>query len=815
MHLRNKFLILCLAAIVPMSAMAQFDFGGGATSAASAKKPWEGLKLNPKTRIKLDFRNANIDMILALFQKTSGVSIVKDPALVDRLSITSAKAIPLKDAFQILSTTLSLKGFDLVKEDSLLVIKKRVERPQAAPAFDPSMFASMMGGNNKSDLKVYPVKFASASALARVLNEVFASQDQGGGGFPFNLFGGGGGGGAARFGGRGGGNPFAQLGRGQSAPSVKASSDDFSNSVIVNAPSEQQRDVADLIKQLDKETDAPQKPIVYKLEYAVASEVQPTIQTVLTANAPKGRGQTSNQNQGGGGFGGFFGAFRQNQNTGQGSVTSDTRSNSLIVTATAENQELVSQIVKELDKDVPIQSSTFVIPLDNARADSVANLLNQAFGQRTGTGTNRGGTTNTGRTGTNNQNRNNQNRNNGGGGLGGNNNLTPDGLAVDLANPNADEGELLTRVGVAQGFGFFGGQGFGGGQNNQNRNQNPPARDASGRIVNIRDLAGQVTTIADPNTNSIIVVGTPESAELVKSIIGQLDKIPEQVMIETLIVEATLDETNKFGFEWKYAQDKAFNQKGVTGNAATTFPGTQDTTNGGFKYTITGGNLDVIVNALKTDDRFQVLSTPKIFTSNNVQAEINISQSVPYVLSSREDANGNLTYNYAFQDVGIVLNVTPRITANGFVTMDVTQTANDLQGYTSFNAPIVNQRQADTTVSVRDGETIVLGGIIRSTVSSKVRKVPILGDLPILGELFKSSSKTKQKTELLVFLTPRVVRDDMDAKNLRERTVKGLSPAQQKEVNKAIPPKTGIPPTTPVKKTEEKKTEDKKTGGNS
>jgi general secretion pathway protein D len=118
-------------------------------------------------------------------------------------------------------------------------------------------------------------------------------------------------------------------------------------------------------------------------------------------------------------------------------------------------------------------------------------------------------------------------------------------------------------------------------------------------------------------------------------------------------------------------------------------------------------------------------------------------------------------------------------------------------------------------VSVRDGETIVLGGIIRSTVSSKVRKVPILGDLPILGELFKSSSKTKQKTELLVFLTPRVVRDDMDAKNLRERTVKGLSPAQQKEVNKAIPPKTGIPPTTPVKKTEEKKTEEKKTGGNS
>ena len=215
------------------------------------------------------------------------------------------------------------------------------------------------------------------------------------------------------------------------------------------------------------------------------------------------------------------------------------------------------------------------------------------------------------------------------------------------------------------------------------------------------------------------------------------------------------------------AQAKAFGQSGVTGSVGTGF-GLQSSNPTGFKYTLSGGNLTSFMNALQTDDKFQVLSTPRIFTSNNVEAEINISQSVPYVLSSRTDANGNVTYNYAFQDVGIVLNVTPRITSNGYVTLDVVQTANDLQGFTSFNAPIVNQRQAQTTVTVKDGETMILGGIIRKTVTSKVSKLPVHGDIPFLGNLFKSTSHQDAKTELMVLLTPRVVRTTEDARKLRE-----------------------------------------------
>ncbi len=325
---------------------------------------------------------------------------------------------------------------------------------------------------------------------------------------------------------------------------------------------------------------------------------------------------------------------------------------------------------------------------------------------------------------------------------------------------------------------LFGGQGTQGGGAALGRNQ-------EGQVVNVRDLGGQVTVIADPNTNSLIVVTNPENEQIIRSILEQLDRIPEQVMIETMIIEATLDKSSQFGVEWKFAHKNIFGTS-AAGDAEQNFgleganPPLQ-----GFRYSLTSGDLTAFINLLRTDNKFQVLSTPRIFTSNNVQAEINISQRVPYVLSTREDPNGNLTFNYAFEDVGIILTVTPRITRDGTVTMDITQTANDLQGFTSFNAPIINQRSAQTTVSVKDGETIILGGIIRNTVTSSVKKVPLLGDIPLLGELFRSTSKQDVKTELLVFLTPRIVRDPAEAAKLREDEEKRLSAGAKKKLDEA------------------------------
>lgn len=552
-----------------------------------------------------------------------------------------------------------------------------------------------------------------------------------------------------------------------STSGFRASADDYSNSIAIYATERMHAQVKEMIAKLDRVTEDAKRLKVYRLAHASASDLVTVVQNVLNGAVPTGRGgATTQQTQGPAAMlraasGGTAGA---------GSVTADTRTNSLVVTATDTNLATLDRIIPDLDTRIESAGSAFIFPLKNARSDDIATLLQSAFGSKQGAGTTGANTQNTG-------NRSNSGGNIGGsqngnrtGGLGGNNQTS---LPISLKDASREEGELLTRVGVAQtlGQGFFGG-----GQNPSTGNQNSTqvARDAQGRVVNTKELTGQVTVVSDPNTNSLIVVTTPENAELVRQILDQLDKIPEQVMIEAIIVEAALDSSKKFGVEWKFAAEKLFNSN-TTGTGQTDFGQTAATTGvTGLQYTVTGANLNVFLNALKEDTSFQVLSTPRIFTSNNVQAEINISQSVPYVLSSSTDTNGNISYNYSFEDVGIVLTVTPRITSNGYVTMEVSQTANELQGYTSFNAPIINQRQADTTVSVRDGEAIILGGIMRKTVTSSVKKVPLLGDLPLLGNLFKSTSRSDSKTELMVFLRPRIVRNAEDAQRIREETKTNL-----------------------------------------
>lgn len=772
-----------MAILAPTLGTAQFTTGGD----VRREPAWTQFRLDPNKTVRLNFRNANVDLVLDLYMRVSGITIVKDPNLNQPMTVSSPRPVRLNEAFEILDAALSLRNFEMVKQGNVLLIQPRRQREQGA--FDPNMISQFMQGGNV-ELQVYRIRFASASEVARVINEVFIQRDQAQNPFA-QFFGGGGGnrfGGNQGRGGRGGfpgGGGFPGFG-GQQGPSVRASADDFSNSVIVNAPRDKQREVEALIEEIDQQTDQPLSTKVYKLEFADATQALPTIQSVLTANAPTGRGSTGRPQQG---FGGFLSRIA-GPGQGESSATADVRTNSLVVNATEATHRIVETLVREIDIDVPVENSTFVIPLSNARADSVAQLLNQAFGTRQA---NRGGQFGGGNF--NNRNTNNRagNNNRGGGGNFGGGNFggrggrgvtEQDGAVLtdqELQLLLDENDDLLTQVRAQQG-GFFGQLG------NQNRNQpSGLGRGADGRLTNVNSLEGQITVIPDPNTNSLIVITDPNNAQVVRDILNQLDRIPEQVMIETIIVEATLDKSLKLGVEWNFAQNPAFGNSGTSGSLGTNFGDqTANPPLQGLRYTLTGGNFSAFLNALATDDKFSVLSTPRIFTSNNVEAEINISQRVPFIVSTREDANGNLTFNYSFEDVGIVLNVVPRITSDGTVTLDVTQTANDLQGFTDFNAPIVNQRQAFTTVSVRDGETIVLGGMMRNTVTSRTKKLPILGDIPILGELFRSRSRQDVKTELLVFLTPRVVQSPEQAARLRSDQARQLSPEGQRKLDSAM-----------------------------
>lgn len=717
--------------------------------------PWDSLKLNPKIRIKLSFRNANIDNVIAKIQEASHVTIVKDPSLLGPVTVTTAEPVSLSEMFHVFNTMLKLKGFELQRDRKILLIA----HPKPPPP--PQMVMPMMGppqpqvDPNKPVVKFYQLQFANANQVARAINEVFQAapaqpnQPQFGMVFP-------------------GQQPQRPPGAG---PSVHASYEEYSNLVIVSAPSEQQTEVEEMIKEIDKRQSEPQHAKTYKLTYATATEIAPTVQNILSANLGKGKGAKQENNNN---FGFFFFGFNQNQN--QNLAVADARTNSITVTGTDDLIAVADQVIADLDQKMPFTGTTFVFKLQNARADTVANLMSAAFGQRQGAQNNNNG--NRPVTPTNNTFTSSTSASRTSASPMGLKKTDTETLDVPLQDPNSDSGDLKTSVGVSQFFGMFGQDGPNGRRNNTGITQ---GHDPEGRVIGVHDLTGQVTAIADPDINSVIIVTQPDNVGLIKDMLEQIDQLPEQVMIQTVIVEATLDKARQFGLEWQYATSK----NGVTNTAGQTY-GLQNAQPPlqGFSYSLTGGDLTAFFNMLQTDTKFQVLSTPRIYTSNNMEAQINISQSIPYIVSTYENSNGTISYNYSSTDVGIVLTVTPHITSNGYVSLDVDQTANDLQGYTTFNAPIVNQREAETTVSVKDGQTIILGGMIRNQVTSTVNKVPLLGDIPILGELFKSRSDDHNKTELLVFLTPRVVRDPAEARKLNEESQKEVIPGMQRDLKK-------------------------------
>lgn len=682
------------------------------------KPAWQEFKLNPKTTMFLDFTDSNPDMIISIFSRTSGITILKDPTFKIPLTVTSARAVGLNEAFEIFNTVLGMNGYELKKQGNLMVVSRK-SQPQPPMNFAPPPAPVPV-------IKTYPLVNANAAQVARVINEIFApAAGAGGGGGSPQLPPGisfGPGGPPIQVGGPGGGG-----GGGKST--VHASSEDYSNAVIVSAMPKEQTDIAALIQDLDKTTKQPLESVLFHLKYVPAEEVLTAIEDVLTANVPMGRGANNKKDNSNSSFFFGFNPFGNNNQHSAGgqSATAVKQTNSVIVNATKENIELVRKLIENLDQPSNFIGTTSVIRLENAKASDVADLLNKVFTQK--------------------------------------------------ANPNDNSP-----------FFFF--SDFG--SNNNNKKDQTIDRDENGQIVNVKDIIGKVNIIADPNTNSLVIVTQPSNMPMIRSVIDKLDQVAEQVMIETIIVEANLDKTTKLGVEWSFLQNNIFHNPNASNSGKLGF-GLQNATPAleGLNYTITGGAYRAFLNALQTDTRFKVLDTPRIFTSNNVKAEINVSQKVPYITSQEAGALGNLISNYQFQDVGVVLTVTPRITSNGQVTMDVVQSADDLQGFTTFNAPIINHRQASTTVSVNDGETIVLGGIIRHTLTQTEKKVPFLGDIPLIGNLFKSSSKTDGQTELMVFLTPHVVRSASEAKKLKDSQTKDLSKPSQDSVKKNLPPPGG------------------------
>jgi len=294
-----------------------------------------------------------------------------------------------------------------------------------------------------------------------------------------------------------------------------------------------------------------------------------------------------------------------------------------------------------------------------------------------------------------------------------------------------------------------------------------PARKASGPQPPAKQQAFTERFRVVPNkaTNSIIIICAPQDYESIKNIIEELDTKREQVLVEALIVEITLDDDESLGFDWNALIDVG---TGIDALAASNTGLMRESLQTGGLAGLTIGLLNgtlpsvwAILNANRENTDFKILSTPQIVTLDNQEAIITIGEQIPFLTSSRVDEQNNVISTYDYKDIGIVLKLTPQINKKGYITMNINQQVKKLvEGTTVLENPSVYNREITSRITVKNERTIVIGGLIRDDNVVVEQKVPLLGDIPLLGLFFRKNTKQRVRTNLLVFITPHIVTTD-------------------------------------------------------
>ncbi len=317
-----------------------------------------------------------------------------------------------------------------------------------------------------------------------------------------------------------------------------------------------------------------------------------------------------------------------------------------------------------------------------------------------------------------------------------------------------------------------------------------------------------VQITADKATNSLVIIASPQDYETLKGVIEKLDVRRPQVLVEALILEMSYEKSLELGVEWRTVDNPARDGKTVVGgtNFGTITPLMQNPLNipsglfiGAVKGTITFNNqtflnVGALVRALQKSGDVNVLSTPHILTTDNEEAEIIVSDNIPFQTSQKFDSNGNPIYTFEYRDVGLTLRITPQINEDDYVKLKIFQEISQIVSTTTgtaVNAPTTTKRSAKTTVVVKDNTTVVIGGLIKDNSQVNVSSVPCLGDIPVLGFLFRTSTNRNQKTNLLIFLTPHIIksmeqieditrtkREEYDRAAAQHRGGRGSGPAE-------------------------------------
>ena len=280
-----------------------------------------------------------------------------------------------------------------------------------------------------------------------------------------------------------------------------------------------------------------------------------------------------------------------------------------------------------------------------------------------------------------------------------------------------------------------------------------------------------VTITSDDSNNSIVIGGTRQQYEKVLRIVASLDAAPIQVLLEATIAEVTLNDELKFGVRWylsqhHYGLSETDDTTGAAVSAATAAVS-------GLSFTTKLGEISSLLNMLSGVTNVKVVSTPSLTVLDNHAAHLQVGDEVPIIKqssTSTASSTAATVTDVEYKNTGVILSVTPRVNQNGLVLLDIDQEVSGVTNTTSsnINSPTVQQRKVSTTVIVQDGQTLALGGLVQDKRTDIHTRMPIVGRLPVVGPLFGATDNAKGRTELLVFVRPRVLRNTVEARQVTD-----------------------------------------------
>jgi len=622
--------------------------------------------------INLSFNNADVEAVISTVARATNRTIVVDPKVRGKISLSSSQALTPDQAIDSLSTALRMNGFALVNTAG----GYRVVTEADAKLQSSQTYTSTTGVTGDQIItRVFQLNFESAANVVAIIRPLVS-------------------------------------------PNNTINALPGNNSILVTDYASNIGRIEKIIQSVDNPTSTKVETIA--LKNAQASKVASLVNRALETSVPQGSDPMSKP-----------------------TILADPRTNSLIIRGgNAERLAQIRRLAAQLDASKNV-GNIYVVPLKNAEAAKLAITL------RALVAADNSSTDPT--------------------------NINPQGNAnLNAQIPNQGAINPMTAVGM----------------NSANPLGGAPSAAASSALTSSSAPSTGGVIQADPNTNSLIITATePVYKDLLK-VIEQLDRRRAQVYIESMIVELTAANAAELGVQWQAlnSSNTAYagtNFNGPASSGNTNIFGSSATVNSILGTAAAGAavsplglglNIGSITNfgsnlafssllrAVSTISGANVLSTPNLMTLDNEEARIIVGQNIPIVTGSYAQTGSTATVTpfqtYTRQDVGLTLRVRPQVSENGTVKLQIFQEVSSIQDASSTTGIILNKRNVESNVIVEDGQIIVLGGLIGDNYTDGSSKIPLLGDLPLIGGLFRYDNKSRTRTNLMVFIRPSVLRNN-------------------------------------------------------